>query len=127
MKLRIRGDSLRLRLVRSELDELVRTGSVADGIGFPGGRSLTYRLHVHPGRQWNAALDEQGISVGLPKEVAERWFRPEEVGCRAALALESGRELSLLIEKDFPCLVDRPGEDDSDAFPRPADEPARTC
>jgi hypothetical protein len=127
MKLRIRGDSLRLRVVRSELDELVRTGAVADEIGFPGGRSLAYRLHVQPGTNWSAALDERGISVGLPKGEAERWFRPDQVGCNAEVALSEGRVLSLLIEKDFPCLVERPGEDDSDAFPRPADEPARTC
>jgi hypothetical protein len=116
-----------LRVVRSELDELVRTGAVTDAIGFPGGRSLAYRLQVQPGTKWSAVLDERGIAIGMPKDEAERWFRPEQVGCQSDVALDGGRVLSLLIEKDFPCLVERPGEDDSDAFPRPADEPARTC
>jgi hypothetical protein len=122
MKLRIRGDTLRLRVVRKELDELVRTGTVADRIGFPGGRGLAYELRVLPGERWNASLDESGISVGIPKVEAARWFSPEQVGCQGDIPLEGGRTLSLLIEKDFPCKVDRPGEDDSDAFPRPDDD-----
>jgi hypothetical protein len=127
MKLRIRGDTLRLRVVRHELDQLVSTGEVSDAIRFPGGRSLVYRLRVQQGAQWRAAVDEQGISVDLPKEQAARWFRPEEVGCSGEVALEGGGTLSLLIEKDFPCLVARPGEDDRDAFSRPGDAPPRTC
>jgi Family of unknown function (DUF7009) len=127
VKLRVRGDTLRLRLVRSELDELVRTGAVADTIRFPLGRSLTYRLQVDPGADWSAVLDEQGIRVGIPREEASRWFRPDQVGCKSEVSLQGGGTLSLLIEKDFPCLVERPGEDDSDAFPRPEDTPARTC
>ena len=128
MKLRIRGDTLRLRVVRKELDELVSTGKVADNIGFPGGRGLAYELRVLTGEQWKASLDERGISVGIPKGEATRWFHPEQVGCQGDVPLEGGRTLSLLIEKDFPCKIDRPGEDDSDAFPRPDDDASgQTC
>lgn len=111
---------MRLRVVRSELDELVRTGAVADRIRFPGGRSLVYRLQLQePGEQWKAILSEQEIVIGMPRAEATEWFRPDQVGARTDLVLDDGASLSLLIEKDFPCLVDRPGEDDSDAFARP--------
>jgi hypothetical protein len=113
--------------LRRELDELVRTGTVADAIRFPGGRALRYELQFVPGASWTASLDEQGIRVGIPKAQADRWIRPEEVGCQAEVALAGGETLSLLIEKDFPCLIDRPGEDDSDAFARPEDAQPPRC
>ena len=91
MKLRIRGDSLRLRVVRAEFDELVRTGAVADSISFPGGRKLQYQLHVRPDVTWSAALDEQGMSIGMPQAIAERSFHPAEMGCRSELRLSGGR------------------------------------
>jgi len=48
---------------------------------------------------------------------ARRWAESEEVGIAATVGLGDGA-LALLIEKDFPCLTTRPGEDDSDAFGR---------
>ena len=65
------------------------------------------------------------VTVGLPRADAARWFAPYEVGVRGELVLPDGERLSLLIEKDFPCLTARPGEDDSDAFPRPEGEVPR--
>jgi hypothetical protein len=128
MKLRIRGDSLRLRVVRGELDELMSRGVVADRIRFPGGRSLLYRVHVlQSGEPWKAVLDEDGISIGIPRAEAAEWFRPECVGARTELAVQDGATLSLLLEKDFPCLVERPGEDDSDAFARPDEGAPPRC
>lgn len=120
MKLRIRGDSLRLRLSQAEIARLRETGAVEDRIHF-GDRSLDYALVradvVAPG----ARFDGDRIEVAIPDGVARAWADSEQVGIEAEQALASGT-LRLLIEKDFKCLAPRAGEDDGDAFPNPGAE-----
>jgi hypothetical protein len=117
MKLRIRGDSLRLRLSQAELARLRETGEVCDRIGF-GDRSLDYALVRADIDAPRARFDGDRIEVALPHALARHWTATEQVGIEAEQALPTGT-LRLLIEKDFKCLAPRPGEDDSDAFPNP--------
>ena len=46
--MRIRGDSLRLRLTRSEVDHLAARGEVRETIHFGGDAKLVYVLRVDP-------------------------------------------------------------------------------
>ncbi len=120
MKLRIRGNSLRLRLTRSELDTLSSTGRIAETTEFPRQPPLVYALTVSPSQTaLSASFDRGEICVSIPEEAFRHWLQPQEVGISGTQALEGGKILSLLIEKDFPCLTPRVGEDDSDAFARP--------
>jgi hypothetical protein len=122
MKLRIRGNSLRLRLSRSELDTLRDSGRVADSIAFPSGRVLGYAMRVdEQSHTLSAAFSGEGIAVSIPRAQFERWLEPREVGISGTLALPGNAELVVLLEKDFPCLTPRAGEDDSDAFDRSAE------
>lgn len=124
MKLRIKGDSLRLRVVRAELAALQAGGVVEERVGFPGGAELVYRLVVAPAAStFGATFDAGTITIAVPGAEAQRWFAPQEVGVRGEVPLGAGRTLGVLIEKDFPCLTERPGEDDSDAFPWPEAPP----
>ena len=116
MKLRIRGDSVRLRLTRGEVARLLESGAVEDLTHFPGGGVLCYRLATDAGAIAVAATFEgAALSVSVPSGLAESWGRSDEVGIQAALPV-GGSQLAVLIEKDFPCPPGRPGEDDSDAF-----------
>jgi hypothetical protein len=117
MKLRIRGDSLRLRLSQAELTRLHETGEVGDRIGF-GDRSLDYALVRADIDAPRARFDGDRIEVALPHAIARIWIESDQVGIEAEQASPTGT-LRLLIEKDFKCLAPRPGEDDSDAFPNP--------
>jgi hypothetical protein len=120
VKLRIRGNSLRLRVTRGEVDALAAGRAVEERVAFPGGATLVYRLAVGTDPERFAATFAGGtLEVALPALAARRWFEPAEVGVRGELPLADGTTLSLLVEKDFPCLTERPGEDDSDAFPWP--------
>lgn len=124
MKLRIRGDSVRLRLTRGDVRELLATGAVDDATRFPGGSTFRYRLTALTDcSEVGASFAGATLTVALPAGLARGWGESEEVGIRLALPLDAG-ELGLLIEKDFPCLTARPGEDDSDAFA--SDTPRRT-
>ncbi len=117
MKLRIRGNSLRLRLTQTEVAELVRAGRVEDRtqLGQDATLGLVFRLqlsafHLVPGVEFDGGR----ITVSLPEARAKSWARENEVGMYG----EESWGLKLSIEKDFQCLDQLPNENDSDAFDR---------
>jgi hypothetical protein len=112
MKLRIRGNSLRLRLSRGEVTQLAENGRVEDAISF-GPSKLTYVLETSAEGRVGATYEDHRIVVTLPKDRAASWTSSDEVG------IESDGEVKILVEKDWSCLKPRSGEDDSDAFPHP--------
>ena len=120
MKLRIRGDSIRLRVTRGELDTLGSAGICTERVHVAPGAVFEYRLCVRLDHGPTAASFTGGVlEVSLSREEFGAWAGSEhEVGIRANQD-NGGDGLSLLIEKDFPCLTMREGEDDSDAFARP--------
>jgi hypothetical protein len=122
MKLRIRGNTLRLRLSRTEVDELAERGEVHDGITF--GAAATERLgySLVTSDETTAAfarLSSTGITVTLPRALAREWASSDTVGLDAQQPIGAGEALKILVEKDFECLKPREGEDDTDAFPNP--------
>ncbi|MBK8241511.1 MAG: hypothetical protein IPK74_38870 [Deltaproteobacteria bacterium] len=126
MKLRIRGDALRLRLSQGDLETLVEAGEVIDTVPFGAfAPTLRYVLRADDGAASLAAsFDGAAIVVTLPRAWVLRLADTDEVGVRGEQAIDAARTLSLLVEKDFRCLVPRDGEDDSDGFGRPAGEGA---
>jgi hypothetical protein len=122
MKLRIRGDSLRLRLSQAEIASLADGGTVVDAIHF--GPAAVLRCEVATDGAvigLGAQLEGTTIRVTVPTEALRRIAGSDEVGLSGTQPVGPGRELSILLEKDFRCLVPRPGEDVSDAFARPDD------
>lgn len=122
MKLRILDDSLRLRLPKGEVEQLRETGRVEAAIHFgPGPRQkLVYALVVAPDAQRMGAMITDGeIVVHLPQAVAHAWADGDEVSLSGEQALGDDRSLSLLVEKDFKCLVPREGEESYDGFSNP--------
>jgi hypothetical protein len=114
MKLRMRDDSLRLRLTRSEVDAFAKDGRVESRVTF-GDKRLVYALaHSASAERATARLANDEILVLLPSPAARAWASSETVGIEATDGV-----LRILIEKDFACLKPREGEDDRDAFPHP--------
>ena len=126
MKLRIRGDSLRLRLTRSEVRQLRASGRVEQTVHFGPQRALSYVLQRREVEAPRASFEGDRIEVALPPGIADTWADSDQVGIEASQALPEG-QLRLLIEKDFQCLAPRAGEDDGDAFPHPAAESGASC
>lgn len=120
MKLRIRDNSVRLRLTRGEVETLRSEGLVKARTGFPGGREFQYIVEsspacVNPG----AFLSECVITVRLPEATVLKWANSEQTSIQGEQPLDD-EPLSILVEKDFACLAPREGEDESDMFPHPA-------
>jgi len=122
VKLRIRDNSVRMRLTQTEVDTLKTEGLVAARTEFPGGRSLRYAVESSPASITpNAYFSENTLTVRLPETVVLAWATTEQVSMRGEQPLDDGDTLSLLVEKDFQCLAPRDGEDESDMFPHPED------
>src|SRR6266849_1718423 len=100
MKLRIRGNSLRLRLTQTEVAELVRAGRVEDRtqLGQDATLGLVFRLQLSAFRLVpGVEFDGGRITVSLPEARAKSWARENEVGMYG----EESWGLKLSIEKDF--------------------------
>lgn len=119
MKLRIRGNSLRLRLTRSEVDQFNATGKVEETVDFGAGQGqFTYALERVDGDGGIFATYENGrICVCVPRAQSSKWIDTELVGIESEDLPDSGPRI--LIEKDFSCLTPRADEDESDMFPNP--------
>jgi hypothetical protein len=110
MKLRIRGNSIRLRLVRSEVARLAAEGRVEERIAFGAGDAdgLTYALVLSPeASAVTARLTPGAITVVLPAGVAATWAGTDEVTITAeqpGVGPQGGDVLRILVEKDFTCL-----------------------
>lgn len=120
MKLRIRGNSLRLRLTRSEVEQLGRSGEVIETVDFGAGSPrFCYQLSAMDGGTVRAEFGDDRLHIFVPATEAARWIGSEQVGIEGMQPVGDGRFLRILVEKDFACLAERGGEDDSDAFPNP--------
>jgi hypothetical protein len=115
MKLRIRGNSIRLRLTKTEVADLSDKGSVEEKTDFGNGICLFYSIISSDSTETvKADFTNNRLEIILPEKVANDWANSETVGLSAIQ-----NNLKLLIEKDFSCLVPRTNDDDSDTFSHP--------
>jgi len=129
MKLRIRGDSIRLRLKRGEVDQVAAGKSIEEETHFPGS-VLTYRLDVSESKNIEADFANGKLVVSLPASKVTGWATTDEVSLAETQSLADGSTLTVLIEKDFSCLDPGHGrdhEDDVDSFPHPSAASGGTC
>lgn len=118
MKLRLNGNSLRLRLTRSEVMQLCEAGTVERSVDFGLGTVLIYRVQSRGViDRIHAVCCNHSITVCVPSESATIWAAADEVG----LYGQQGA-LKIAIEKDFRCLTHRPDEEEPDAYPHPANK-----
>jgi len=129
MKLRILGDTLRMRLAQGEVAQLRDAGQVDQTIHFGAGdeQAIRYEVRSEPDIEtMSATLEGLSIVVRIPRAVVVNWADGTEVSLRHTQPREDG-ELAILVEKDFQCLVPRDGEQDGDGFPHPEADSGATC
>ena len=112
MKIRIKGNSLRYRLTKSDVHRFLANGYVEELIDF-GDQTLTYALQKHGLNNLSAIFENNKITLFMPEPMADDWASTEKVGFEY-----QEDELLLLVEKDFKCL-DNVAEDQSDNYPNP--------
>ena len=122
MKLRIKGNSVRMRLSKTEVEELVSGSLLQESTSF-GNASFGYAIQpVNQGEFLTAGFDKNVITLYVPVSLLKEWSTNSVVGFESKMPLENSGHLHLLLEKDFKCL-DESYDDQSDFF----DNPAKTC
>ena len=126
MQLRIQSNSIRIRMDRKDLRELIERGRVVDVLRFgPGSHhTFTYAVVVKaaspgcPRAHYHAGL----LVVTIDPTDAIAWFEGDRVGFNHEHAVAGGT-IRVILEKDFACL-DRQARDESEdalAFPNPSE------
>ena len=118
MKLRIKGNTLRVRLSQSEVIELDEKGLVKDQIQF-GLTSLSYSIVSDVLVDHQVRYENNAIEIIVPNEEVNNWAKTDQVGFDFTMNWKGQNVIHVLIEKDFKCLTDRPNEDESDLFENP--------
>lgn len=120
MKLRVRDNSIRLRLTRSEVELVRASGLVRGRVPFAGSVSFDYVLESSPATvKPEAHISNNVLTVRIPEAEILSWSESDDVSISASQNLDGGDHLSILIEKDFACLAPREGEDENDMYPHP--------
>jgi hypothetical protein len=117
MKLRIRGDSIRMRLTQKEVAEVAIGKLVEESLNFGGGVRFRYSVEPASTSVVTASFVDGRVIVSLPSDEAIAWARGNDVAMMSA----PGTVPSILVEKDFACLKPRTNEneDETDMFPNP--------
>jgi hypothetical protein len=126
MKLRIQGNSIRLRLLRSEVTRFVEEGRIAETVHFaPGDQAFfTYALEYEAGAAGvEVRYKPSEAIVILPESEARSWAQTERVGIYATVNIANHGDLAVTVEKDFACL-DLSDAENHDTFPNPQIEAA---
>ena len=121
MKLRIRGNSLRFRLGRSEVEDLGRTGRIEETVNFAplAENDFCYTLEKTSANEFFGTFAEGRITVSVPEPIIDSWVSSDQVSIEGRQKLDEHIDLKFLIEKDFVCLNAHNDEDQSDRYPHP--------
>lgn len=114
MKIRINGNSIRIRLSQSETSTLVNHGEISSVCEFIDGR-LKYTLTQGDYSVLKANFLNSEITVCIPKSYVLEWDKNETIGFDG----KDTNGLYILIEKDFQCLKPRDHEDESNLYANP--------
>jgi len=121
MKLRINGNSLRLRVTRSEVARFLAGACLEETIHFAAepAATLTYALQQEQTLSSpSVRYTENRVAVLIPSDQANTWGVTGQVGISENISLGELGSLALLIEKDFACL-DRSEKENEDTFANP--------
>ena len=119
MKLRIRDNSLRLRITKTELRTFAAEKRVVCTINFPDNERMEYELTWSEDETFDAGFVGRNIFATVAHSAGLKWLNEDEVSIDHKLKLPDGSPFRLLVEKDFQCLSERKEEDESDMFINP--------
>lgn len=121
MKLRIRGNSIRLRLSQQNVKTFGEKGRVENSIQFgpAAGGQLIYALETADVKKLKCEFKDGTLTVFVPKDLAKVWIESQLVGLEHLDSTTENDQVRILVEKDFKCMHVRINEDESDSFPHP--------
>jgi hypothetical protein len=121
MKLRIQGNSIRLRLLQSELKKFVEQGRLEETVHFASDNEafITYGLEYDDSEfEVHVRYTVSKVLIVVPKNLAMTWAQTEQVGIYSSVEISGHGSLKVVVEKDFACL-DLSDAENEDTFPNP--------
>ncbi|MBW8359529.1 MAG: hypothetical protein K0M63_06985 [Weeksellaceae bacterium] len=119
MKIRIKGNSIRLRLTKTDVQNLKLTGKVEEKTVIGENKIFSYTLEQDKTAEALHSTFENGkISVLLPTKELDILTETDEITVQGYQDNGEAGKLFLLIEKDLKCL-DTTFEDQSDMYENP--------
>ena len=116
MKIRILDNAIRLRLDRSEVDDIAAGQTLTASTHFPGGQVFGYKLTAAANAS-DAIFDGSAIVLRIAQATLLAWATDEyQVGFGLPNRQGQSRTAD---RKDFECLEPRSGEDHSNRFGTP--------
>ena len=122
MKLRLLGNSIRLRLTRTDVNALGEGRPVVERTEFADGAALEFALVPADVEGIEAHFDGQRLAVRAPTALLTAWASSDRV---ALAEPDPGAVPAILVEKDFACLSPRAGDDDADTYAHPEEGSSR--
>lgn len=122
MKLRIKGNSIRIRLSRTEVDTLAKDNYLEERTEFAN-TAFIYALQAKAGISGlEAGFSENKLTMYVSTELVTEWPTNNTVGFDNKWDAGNKKSLFLLLEKDFKC-IDNAMEDQTDNY----ENPNKTC
>ncbi|MFN0030867.1 MAG: DUF7009 family protein [Flavobacteriales bacterium] len=120
MKLRVKQNTLRLRLTQTEVAALSAGETLCDITQF----SLYQKLSIQLGT-WNlevadAKFENDTITINCPISQTMQWANNDDEGMYFTIDNDGDEPLHLAVEKDYQCL--KPREEERDNFPNPTSD-----
>ena len=122
MKLRIKSNSIRIRLTKTEVSTLAATGYLEEQTLFANNKFVYALQSVDDANELTATMNANKITMLVPAALIKDWPVNDVIGFEARMPVAENESLYLLLEKDFVCL-DETTEDQSDNY----ENPAKTC
>ena len=105
MKLRLKYNTIRLRLTQDEVSQLAESGYVEEAINFgPQAETKLLIYSVESNSDANTVTSDFGggkVQISVPENLVKTWAESDEIGISAELNSTSGEPLRVLIEKDL--------------------------
>ena len=119
MKIRIQDSSIRLRLSKIDINTLSEEGCVLSECQISIGNTLKYMISLSDKDEISIKMKYHTIDIKVPYDKLETFLQDDQVGFEHTL--ENGVEggLTILVEKDFQCLVPRSNEEESNFYANP--------
>jgi len=120
MKVRIQGNTIRLRLKQYEVESFAKNKIIAEELKFSmdPDEKLVFTIGISDTHEFQIRYSAGKTFINIPEDVAYNWTNTEQVGIESAVPLNNNLSVCVLVEKDFKCL-DRNNEDEVGSYPNP--------
>jgi hypothetical protein len=123
MKVRIAGNKIRFRLRKQEVATLQESGVLTEVLEFGTAPqdALVFSVQLSDSTEARIDFNAGKTTLLLPRIVAEELSQTDRIGFDYNIMTEKGKDVYVLIEKDFNCL-DGSDADNEDTYANPNEQ-----